>query len=81
MNEIPVIQICLWGKMVGNNSKTDDFTREDLLAVARNTGIRNSTEIIEQIMVVVSNWNQIAVDSGVRENHIRQIQATLLLHI
>lgn len=63
------------------NSKTDDFTREDLLTVARNMGIRNSTEIIEQIMTVVSNWNQIAVDSGVREDHIRQIQETLLLHI
>ena len=61
------------------NGKHNDFTREDLIAVANNVGVRNASEIIDSITEVVSHWNKIAKDSGVRDNHRKQITPQLLL--
>ena len=63
------------------NSKTDDFTREDLLAVARNIGIRNARHIVEEIRSSVASWPDIAKDCGVRSEHITAIDKNLLLNI
>lgn len=63
------------------NSKTDDFTRDDLLAVAGNIGIRNANEIIEQVKDVVARWPETAEDCGVRKEHNAYIGAALLLDI
>jgi serine/threonine-protein kinase HipA len=59
------------------NNKRDDFTREDLLAVARNMGIKHTPEIIEQVSEVVSGWNKYASEVGVREAHREQIGKNL----
>lgn len=63
------------------NSKTDDFTRKDLLAVAQNIGIRDANHIIEEVRSSVAAWPDIAKDCGVREEHLKAIGNTLLLGI
>lgn len=63
------------------NSKTDDFTRKDLLAVAQNIGIRDANHIIEEVRSSVAAWPDIAKDCGVREEHMKAIDNTLLLGI
>ena len=61
------------------NGKQDEFTRQDLLTVGENMGIRRCSEIIEEVVESVSSWNTIAKDCGVRENHIAEIEKSLLL--
>ncbi|MBR4438398.1 MAG: type II toxin-antitoxin system HipA family toxin [Bacteroidales bacterium] len=63
------------------NSKTDDFTRKDLLAVAQNIGIRDANHIVEEICSSVASWPKIAKECGVKTNHIKAIGKTLLLKI
>ncbi|MCR5159608.1 MAG: HipA domain-containing protein [Prevotella sp.] len=63
------------------NSKTDDFTREDLLAVAQNIGIRDANRIVEEVLSTVASWSETAKDCGVRPDHIEAISKTLLLNI
>jgi len=59
------------------NNKRDDFTREDLLAVARNMGIKNALPIVDQVAKVVSNWNIYATEAGVKDAHKEQIGKNL----
>lgn len=61
------------------NSKQEDFTRQDLLNVGENVGIRRCSEIIDQIADVVSQWRHFAQDCGVRKSHITEIERNLLL--
>ena len=63
------------------NSKTDDFTRDDLLAVAQNIGIRYANHIGEEIRSSVASWPDIAKDCGVRTEHFDAIGRTFLLNI
>jgi serine/threonine-protein kinase HipA len=61
------------------NGKQTDFTREDLMTVANNVGIRHATEIIDEVTATVGQWNDIARDCGVRDEHRMQIAKQLLL--
>lgn len=61
------------------NSKTEDFTREDLLSVAQNIGIRDANHIIDEVLSTVASWSDTAKDCGVRPEHIEAISKTLLL--
>lgn len=61
------------------NGKQENFTREDLSAVAENMGIRNSKTILEQVQDVVASWKEYATDSGVRSEHSKEIGRNLLL--
>ena len=63
------------------NSKTDGFTREDLLAVAQSIGIRDANHIVEEIRSFVASWPETAKDCGVRPEHIEAIGKALLLDI
>ena len=63
------------------NSKTDGFTREDLLAVAQSIGIRDANHIVEEIRSSVASWPETAKDCGVRPEHIEAIGKALLLDI
>jgi serine/threonine-protein kinase HipA len=63
------------------NNKRDDFTREDLLTVARNMGIKNALPIVDQVIAVVSNWNNYASEAGVKEVHKKQIGKNLRIMI
>ena len=61
------------------NGKQDEFTRQDLLTVCENMGIRRCNEIIEEVVEAVSRWSTIAKDCGVRESHIAEIEKRQLL--
>lgn len=61
------------------NNKRDNFEVSDLLAVAQNMGIRSSRKIIDQVIEVVSKWKEYAKDSGVNEDHSKQISKALRL--
>ena len=63
------------------NSKTDDFIREDLLAVAQSVGLRYANHIVEEVRASVAAWPNVAKDCGVRQEHIEAIGKTLLLKI
>lgn len=61
------------------NGKQADFTKDDLLSVAKNVGVRRANEIVDEITNVIREWNDIAKDCGVRDNHREQIAKQLLL--
>jgi serine/threonine-protein kinase HipA len=61
------------------NGKTDDFTKDDLLAVARSMNIRKPIDIIDTIVSAVSEWDTVAKDCGVPEGQRKAISATHLL--
>jgi serine/threonine-protein kinase HipA len=61
------------------NGKQDDFTKDDLLSGAKNVGVRRANEIVDEITNVIREWNDIAKDCGVRDNHREQIAKQLLL--
>ena len=61
------------------NNKRDNITRDDLLSVARDIGIRSAKEVIDQMLEVVSNWNIYAHDVGVKKEHIQEIGKNLLI--
>ena len=63
------------------NGKQDAFTRQDILTVGENMGIRRCNEMMDEVIDAVSNWNTIAKDCGVRENHIAEIEKNLLVEL
>ena len=61
------------------NNKRDEFNYSDLVSVAKNTGIRNSNQVIEQIVDTVSHWNKYASDVSVNPLYIKQIEKNFIL--
>lgn len=61
------------------NSKQENFTREDLITVAENMGIRNSKIIIGQTQDTVASWKEYAKESGVKDEHSKTANDNLLL--
>jgi len=59
------------------NGKRDNFTKDDLLQVAQKADIKNTKEIIQQIIEVISQWKVYAKVAEVKPEHIEQIQQTL----
>ncbi len=57
------------------NGIRDDFTREDLLTVARSMNIKKPSEIIEEVAAAVSQWPARAKECGVPESRIKVIAA------
>lgn len=47
------------------NGKRDNFTREDLLAVAENAGVRKPHDIIHQVGSAVAAWEEFAAEASV----------------
>jgi len=63
------------------NGKRDEFTKADLLEVAKNANVKNAENIISQIAEVVSRWESYARMANVIQTHREQIQQNLRLHI
>ncbi|MEL7601511.1 MAG: type II toxin-antitoxin system HipA family toxin [Proteiniphilum sp.] len=63
------------------NNKRDNFTKEDLLTVGRNIGIRNYASIVEEIIDVASKWISYAKENGVATHHADQINKLLRVTI
>jgi serine/threonine-protein kinase HipA len=59
------------------NGKQDNFTYDDLLVVAKRMDIKNSREIIQQIVETVSQWESYAKKADVKKEYITQIKETL----
>lgn len=62
--------------MVAGESKSPG--RKHLLELANAFGINKTENIIEEIRSVISNWNDYAKDSGVRDDSIQLIGNTLM---
>ncbi len=63
------------------NGKRDDFTRADLLAVARQFGIKDGKELIEQVTTAVSAWARFAEQAGVAGDQQKAIGRTHRLRL
>ena len=63
------------------NGKFDGITRADLLAFASANGIKDATEVIEQVSDAVARWPEMARGCGVPEEMIKKIEANMLLVI
>ncbi|MDT8367188.1 MAG: type II toxin-antitoxin system HipA family toxin [bacterium] len=55
------------------NGKRDQFTRNDLLAVSEEAGIKKADRILEHIADIIMDWPRYARDAGVPEDRIEKI--------
>ncbi|MBB3059484.1 type II toxin-antitoxin system HipA family toxin [Microbulbifer rhizosphaerae] len=55
------------------NGKRDQFTLEDLVAVAESISIKKPRDIIEEVAAAVARWPEFAERAGVKESFVRQI--------
>jgi serine/threonine-protein kinase HipA len=60
------------------NGKRRDFTRQDLLSVAREMNIKKAERMIDQVVEVVSNWDAYATRVAVADEIKEGIGKTLL---
>lgn len=60
------------------NGKRENFTRDDILSLARKMNIKKSIEIIDEINGIVQNWKHYADLTGVSRELKDAIQSTLL---
>jgi len=58
------------------NGKRDDFTRADLLTVARQFGIKDGNDILEQVAAAVVAWPRYAKEAGVGDDQQKAIAQT-----
>ena len=58
------------------NGKRDDFTRADLLTVARQFGIKDGDDILEQVVAAVVAWPRYAKEAGVGDGQQKAIAQT-----
>lgn len=65
------------------NGKREDFSKEDLLAFGLKANIKKAKakKIIEQIINVVSQWDEYAEKAGVFEGHQKEIKKFLRLNL
>jgi serine/threonine-protein kinase HipA len=63
------------------NGKRDGFTRADLLAPAKQFGIKNANRIIEEVVESVSKWPQVAGEVGIAQTVVTRIAATHRLNL
>ena len=63
------------------NGKTDGFTKEDLLAVAKLFGIRKADNVIDQVYTAVKKWPEFAAKANVAPKMIDAVSATHRLGI
>lgn len=61
------------------NGKRENYTYNDLMAVAPHADIRNPGEIIAQVSQIVSQWERYARAVEIPDNFIRQISENLIL--
>ena len=61
------------------NGKRDEFTFNDLEKTGQAIGINHPQLIIESVVDVVSQWRTYAKESGVKYDHMKQIENNLIL--
>jgi len=61
------------------NGKRSNFEYSDLVAVAKKMEIKDYDKIIGNIAEVISKWKGYAIDAGVKNDHLINIQNNLLI--
>lgn len=61
--------------------KIADWTVEDVLAFAKDNGIRNAEKIINQVVAAILNFRGIAERNGVKSEWIGRVEECLLAHL
>jgi serine/threonine-protein kinase HipA len=59
------------------NGKFDKFTREDLLTLGNNFGIKKAGDILDEIISIASEWPKIATDLDIRKKEILSIEKNI----
>ena len=59
------------------NGKFDHFTRNDLLGLGKKFGIKKARHILEEVITAVSQWSEIAKDTGIPLREIEAINKSL----
>lgn len=61
------------------NGKSENITKEDLLAVARNVGIKNqdAQKCINAVESAIKNWELFANEAGISKQNIKRIQSVI----
>lgn len=63
------------------NGKYDDFTKEDLLEIAKTFGIKKANSIIEEVVSAVSEWKKVATELDIPKERITYIYRNLRLKV
>jgi serine/threonine-protein kinase HipA len=58
------------------NGKRDDFTRADLLTIAQQHGLKDATDLIDQVTAAVADWPRFAQEAGVKSDQRKTIPKT-----
>jgi len=58
------------------NGKSDQFTKEDLLSVAKRFGIKRAEDVLQEVFAAVKRWPEFAEDVDVPHETINRIRAT-----
>lgn len=61
------------------NGKSENITKEDLLAVAQNVGIKNqdAQKCINAVESAIKNWELFANEAGISKQNIKRIQSVI----
>jgi serine/threonine-protein kinase HipA len=62
------------------NGKREDILLQDLIAVAKNVGIKKPKTIIERCNEILFNWVDYAEKAGIESDQIRQIERELIVY-
>ena len=60
------------------NGKFDDITRADLLAFASANGIKDASEVIDQVSEAAIHWPEMARNVGVPEEMVKKIVGNMV---
>ncbi|MBN8696080.1 MAG: type II toxin-antitoxin system HipA family toxin [Bacteroidetes bacterium] len=63
------------------NGKTDNITRDDLLKVGKEMGVKKTKAIIDEVISVVKKWPSYAEETGVKSAQLEHIGSTHLTHL
>jgi serine/threonine-protein kinase HipA len=55
------------------NARRDNFTREDLLAVAMTSDLRQASKVIDEVQNAVANWADYANEAKLNKTHMQAI--------
>ena len=61
------------------NSKFDGITRSDLLSFASANGIKDASEVIDQVLNAAARWPEMAREVGVPEEMIKVVAGNMQL--
>jgi len=62
------------------NGKYDNFTKDDLLEFAKSFGIKKANDILQEVILAVSQWNKIATELEIPKEKIKNINKHLRIN-